>query len=67
MQAAGAGETRLTFTLPRLLKASRLFLHIEGQKKLDVLSQALAGQDALAMPIRAVLHAATPLRLYWCP
>lgn len=67
IDAPGAGESRLTFTLPRLLAADRLFLHIEGSKKLAVLEEALAGHDAMAMPIRAVLHSAKPLRLYWCP
>lgn len=65
--APGAGEPRLTFTLPRLLAASTLCLHIEGAEKVKVLEQALAGSDAAQMPIRAVLRAATPLQLYWCP
>jgi len=67
MNAEGAGETRLTFTLPRLLAATHLCLHIQGQEKMQVLEKALAGTDALKMPVRAVLHAAEPLDLYWCP
>ena len=64
--APGAGESRLTFTLARLLPA-RLFLHIEGEEKRRVLDRALAGSDPLEMPIRAVLHSGRPLAVHWCP
>jgi 6-phosphogluconolactonase len=67
MNAPGAGEPRLTFTLPRLLAASHLCLHIQGQDKMQVLDKALAGTDELEMPVRAVLHSAKPLDVYWCP
>jgi 6-phosphogluconolactonase len=67
MSAAGAGEPRLTFTLPRLLAAKHLCLHIQGQDKMQVLDKALVGSDELEMPVRAVLHSAKPLDLYWCP
>ena len=67
MNAAGAGEPRLTFTLPRLLAATHICLHIQGQDKMQVLDKALAGADELEMPVRAVLHSAKPLDLYWCP
>lgn len=67
MTAPGAGEPRLTFTLPKLLAAQNLFLHIQGQDKMSVLDQALSGTDALEMPIRAVLNAKKPVELYWCP
>ncbi len=67
MTAQGAGEPRLTFTLPRLLAAAHLCLHIQGQGKMQVLEKALTGTDALEMPVRAVLHSAKPLYLYWCP
>lgn len=67
MNAPGAGEPRLTFTLPRILAASHLCLHIQGQDKMQVLDKALAGKDALEMPVRAVLHSAKPLDVYWCP
>jgi 6-phosphogluconolactonase len=67
MEAPGAGEPRLTYSLPKLIAASRLFLHIEGEKKRKVLETALAGHDQMAMPIRAVLQSPTPLHLYWCP
>lgn len=67
MEAPGAGEARLTYALPKLIAASRLFLHIEGKKKWQVLEAAMAGRDELAMPIRAFLHSPSPMHLYWCP
>jgi 6-phosphogluconolactonase len=67
MSAPAAGEPRLTFTLPALLDASLLCLHIEGQEKRDVLNQALAEGPVEAMPVRAVLRSKKPLTLYWCP
>ncbi len=67
LSAPGSGEARLTFTLPKLLAAPTLCLHIEGEEKLRVLEEALSGDDAPAMPIRAVLSSAHPLSLYWCP
>ena len=67
MNAPSAGEPRLTFTLQRLLAAKHLCLHIQGQDKMQVLEKALAGPDQMEMPVRAVLHSAKPLDLYWCP
>ena len=68
MRAPGAGEPRITLTLPTLLAARHLYLHIEGVEKQAVLAQALVGTDAGAgYPIRAVLrHARSPLATYWC-
>ena len=67
ISAPASGEPRLTFTLPALLDASLLCLHIEGQEKRDVLNKALAEGPVEAMPIRAVLRSKKPLTLYWCP
>lgn len=66
ISAPGSGEPRLTYTLPKLLAASTLCLHIEGTEKMKVLERALAGGDVDEMPVRAVLAAATPITLYWC-
>ncbi|MEI7600175.1 MAG: 6-phosphogluconolactonase [Aestuariivirga sp.] len=65
--APGAGEPRLTFTLPVLEEAGRLALHIEGAEKQQVLKQALAEGPEEDMPVRAVLRGAAPVTLYWCP
>jgi 6-phosphogluconolactonase len=67
MEAPGAGEPRITFTLPRLTKAKFLALHIEGAEKSRVLATALAGDDKMQMPVRAVLASSTPIDLYCCP
>ncbi|MAY62548.1 MAG: 6-phosphogluconolactonase [Rhizobiales bacterium] len=68
MLAAGAGEPRLTITLPRLIEADMLVLHIEGEEKRRVLDQAREGGPEEDMPIRAVLqHAPRPVSVYWAP
>ncbi len=67
MNAPGAGEPRLTFTLKRLLAATHLCLHIQGQDKMQVLEKALGGDDPFEMPMRSVLRSTKPLDLYWCP
>lgn len=67
ISAPGAGEPRLTFTLPVLKSAGRLALHIEGAEKKQVLQKALAAGPAEDMPVRAVLRSAAPVTLYWCP
>lgn len=65
--APGAGEPRLTFTLPVLEQAGRLALHIEGAEKQQVLKKALAEGPESEMPVRAVLRSTAPVTLYWCP
>ena len=67
MRAPGAGVPRLTLTLAEILRANRVILHIEGNDKMAVLEQALAGNDSSEMPIRAVLHQAANLQIYWAP
>lgn len=69
MRAAGAGEPRITFTLPVLLDARALFLHVEGEAKRRVLADAQLGLGAgRDYPVRAVLeHARVPVSVYWCP
>lgn len=66
MVAPGAGEPRLTFTLPVLTDTGYLVLHIEGAEKRKVLDMALKDGPAEVMPVRAVLRSQTPLTLYWC-
>ena len=68
MRSAGAGVPRLTVTLAEILRADRVILHIEGDDKMAVLEQALAGEDVAQMPIRAVLNQSElPLDIYWAP
>lgn len=67
IRAPGAGEPRVTFTLPRLLKTDGLYLHIEGESKAEVLDAALGDGPVEDMPIRAVLRSGAPVTVYWCP
>lgn len=65
VRAPAAGEPRITFTLPPLLAADALFLHIEGPRKRAVLETAARGED---LPICAILaHASRPVDVVWCP
>ncbi|WP_333678787.1 6-phosphogluconolactonase [Dyella sp.] len=65
MRAPGAGEPRITFTLPVLLKARTLYLHIQGSDKREVLAEA--EKPGSRLPIASVLGAGRPLEIYWCP
>jgi len=67
IRAPGAGEPRITFTLPRLLRTDGLYLHIEGEEKADVLDTALGDGPIEDMPIRAVLRSGHAVTVYWCP
>jgi 6-phosphogluconolactonase len=68
IEAPGAGEPRLTLTLPRLVEAGLMVLHIEGEQKKAVLAKALGAGPEAEMPVRAVLrHAKTPVEIYWAP
>ena len=68
MRALSAMEPRITLTLPMILAAKSLVLHIEGDSKMATLEKALAGDDPLEMPIRAVIeHAPRPLEVVWAP
>ncbi|MDT6941754.1 6-phosphogluconolactonase [Brucella pseudogrignonensis] len=66
IHAEGAGEKRLTLTLPLLVEADMLVLHIEGAAKQATLEKALSSDDEKEMPVRAVFrHARKPIQLYW--
>lgn len=67
IRAPGAGEPRITFTLPRLLETDGLYLHIEGDEKANVLDAALGDGPVADMPVRAVLRSGAPVTVYWCP
>lgn len=66
MRAPGAGEPRITLTLPTILAAHHLYLHIEGAAKQRVLEDAVTGNGAgAAYPIRSVLRQATsPVQVF---
>lgn len=67
IRAPGAGEPRVTFTLPRLLQTDGLYLHIEGDEKAKVLDAALGDGPVEDMPVRAVLRSGVPISVYWSP
>ncbi len=68
IRAPGAGEARITLTLPTLLQTRSLYLHIEGTAKRQTLEVALAGNEIEQMPVRAVLfQGQKTLQTYWCP
>lgn len=67
MRAPGAGEPRITLTLPVIVDSRALYLHIEGQRKLDVLHAARNALPSTPYPIGAVLrHARTRLEVFCC-
>lgn len=66
--AANAAYGRMTMTLPALLAARHIFLHITGQEKMDVLERALAGGSVEEMPVRGILlQERTPVQIFWAP
>lgn len=67
MEADGAGEPRVTFTLPPLINAGETILHIEGAGKKQVFDEANNKGDADALPIRHVLYNCPDLRVVWAP
>lgn len=69
MQAPGAGEARITFSLAVLLQTRALYLHIQSEPKRSLLADARLGLgEAQDYPIRSVLtQAQVPVAVYWCP
>ncbi|HET7065601.1 MAG TPA: 6-phosphogluconolactonase [Rudaea sp.] len=68
MRSPSAGEPRITLTLPVLVAARALYLHIEGPEKKQVFARLVKGEDASPRnPLRALMqHAGVPLVVYWC-
>jgi 6-phosphogluconolactonase len=57
----------VTLTLPAIVAARFLALHIEGAAKAATLDAAFGDGPVEAMPVRAVLRQAmTPLHIYRC-
>ena len=68
LAAPGAGEARITLTLPFLIETKALYLHIEGAEKARTLSDALGEGSIAQMPVRAVLRQTQkPVNIYWAP
>lgn len=66
VHAETAGEPRLSLSLPILVDAGHLALHIEGKEKREVLERALHGPP-LAPVARVIAAAPHPLAVYWAP
>lgn len=64
VHAPSGGEPRLTLTLPRIVEAGFIALHIEGAAKRRVLEAALGPDEHL--PVRSVFdHAKLPVQVFW--
>ena len=66
VQPKTAPNQRMSLTLSALLNSNQIFLHVTGQSKKNVLNTALSDDDALVMPIRAVINNAD-VELLWAP
>jgi 6-phosphogluconolactonase len=61
-----APHARMTLTLPAILDAKRIILHITGGKKQEVYAKACEAGPVNDMPVRAVLRQEqTPVEVYW--
>ena len=66
IQPQTAPYERITLTLPALLAAKEIILHLTGRDKKVVLEQALADGPPKAMPIRFILRQQqVPVAVYW--
>ncbi|WP_100640807.1 6-phosphogluconolactonase [Alteromonas facilis] len=65
-QPKTAPHQRMSYTLPALVSAKNIFLHLTGEKKLSVLKQALEAKSASEKPIKAVVDQ-TDVTLMWAP
>lgn len=61
-----APHGRITLSKQAILNSRQIYLHLVGEAKLSVYHQALAHDDVLAMPIRAVLgQRKTPVDVFY--
>jgi 6-phosphogluconolactonase len=67
MRSEAAIEPRITLTLPILLAADIVAIHVEGAAKREVLEAAGKAGPVEQMPIRAVLTRQPPPEIFWCP
>jgi 6-phosphogluconolactonase len=63
-----APHQRISFSFFALEKSKNIFLHLCGDNKQQVLSQAIEGQNVYEMPIRAFLHhPVLQTEVFWAP
>ena len=51
-----APHKRISLTLGAILSAHHVYLHFQGESKLNVYKEALSGTDTFTMPIRAIIN-----------
>ncbi|MCU7554368.1 6-phosphogluconolactonase [Alteromonas sp. ASW11-19] len=61
-----APHQRMSMTLPTLLNSRNIFLHLTGERKKEVLTEALDNATEAQKPITAVVNRA-PVTLMWAP
>jgi 6-phosphogluconolactonase len=66
VQPTTAPNQRISLTLPAILNSNQIFLHLTGESKKDVINTVLSDDDAMVMPIRAVINNAD-VELVWAP
>ncbi|WP_026375161.1 6-phosphogluconolactonase [Aestuariibacter salexigens] len=66
VQPTTAPHQRMSLTLPALLNSRHIFLHLTGERKREVLEQALAEGNEVAKPIVAVVQR-SDVELMWAP
>lgn len=65
---AGAWPLRISITPAGLAKARTRLLLVRGASKRALLERALAGDDPLELPVRALFALpGPPLQIHWCP
>ncbi|MDC8830863.1 6-phosphogluconolactonase [Alteromonas gilva] len=65
-QPTTAPHQRMSLTLPAIVASRNIFLHLTGDKKRQVLEDAVANSTATEKPIVAVINAAS-VTLKWAP
>ena len=66
VQPTTAPHQRISLTLPALLNSRNIFLHLTGEKKKQVLLDAVENATEVQKPITAVVNRA-PVTLMWAP
>lgn len=61
-----APHQRISLTLPAILNSRNIFLHLTGERKKQVLTEALEGATEAQKPVTAVVNRA-PVTLMWAP
>lgn len=65
-QPTTAPHQRMSLTLPAIVQSRNLFIHLTGEKKQQVLDDAIAQGSETEKPITAVINRA-PVTLMWAP